>query len=444
MQGQERETHLKRFAMLLACLMALGAAGAAAAPADFELTIQDTPAGAVVTGYSGQAPSVLRIPDGIAAIGEEAFWKCGELEEIILPEGLRQVGRGAFLGCANVAQVTLPGSLAEILDGAFCGTGIRTLVLPESVRQVAWGAFNNCTSLESVMFPAALHTIGTNAFRGCTALAQVEIPEGVRYIGGFAFAGCTSLAAVHLPSTLLSLQDGAFKGCTRLTDMVIPEGPTYLSYTFADCSHLETVSVPASVVQIEGHVFSKCDSLTTVRYGGTRAAWDKALTYGDSSVHSRVEVLCAGDEEQTAQEDAAGGLSLRNGSRFAADGGFIRVHEAGTPVSAAELAAAFVMPEGTKIEILAGGQVRSGAEIVGTGTQIGLMSAGRQIGQAVLVVPGDVLGTGQTSVAQLVRMAQALNGSAPLSGPHLAAGCLTGGKTVSAADIVCLAQLLAG
>ena len=41
-----------------------------------------------------------------------------------------------------------------------------------------------------------------------------------------------------------------------------------------------------------------------------------------------------------------------------------------------------------------------------------------------MVVKGDVLGTGILSVAQLVRLAQALNGSAPLFGAYLLAGDL--------------------
>lgn len=60
---------------------------------------------------------------------------------------------------------------------------------------------------------------------------------------------------------------------------------------------------------------------------------------------------------------------------------------------------------------------------------------------AALVVGGDVLGSGVLNIAQLVRMAQALNGTRPLSGVFLAAADFNGGG-LEITDLVHEAELL--
>lgn len=61
-----------------------------------------------------------------------------------------------------------------------------------------------------------------------------------------------------------------------------------------------------------------------------------------------------------------------------------------------------------------------------------------------LVITGDVLGTGSLNIAQLVRMAQAVNGSAPLEGVYAQAGDLNGDGSISIADLVILGQWISG
>lgn len=61
-----------------------------------------------------------------------------------------------------------------------------------------------------------------------------------------------------------------------------------------------------------------------------------------------------------------------------------------------------------------------------------------------LIILGDVTGTGVLSIAQLTRLAQALNGSAPLEGVYAQAGDLNGDGQIGIADLPILAQWLTG
>ena len=59
-----------------------------------------------------------------------------------------------------------------------------------------------------------------------------------------------------------------------------------------------------------------------------------------------------------------------------------------------------------------------------------------------MVVKGDVLGTGVINIAQLVRLAQALNGNWPLYGVYRIAGDLNGNGYIDIGDLVAEAELL--
>lgn len=79
-----------------------------------------------------------------------------------------------------------------------------------------------------------------------------------------------------------------------------------------------------------------------------------------------------------------------------------------------------------------------------TGQSLRVLHSGQIIMQTTVVVAGDVLGTGQLSIAQLVRIAQACTGSRPLSGAYLYAGDLSGSGRIDIGDVVREAQMIAG
>lgn len=59
-----------------------------------------------------------------------------------------------------------------------------------------------------------------------------------------------------------------------------------------------------------------------------------------------------------------------------------------------------------------------------------------------VIIRGDVLGTGRLTIAQLSRLAAALNGSRPLEGLYAQAGDINGGGGIDISDLVQLAAWL--
>lgn len=94
--------------------------------------------------------------------------------------------------------------------------------------------------------------------------------------------------------------------------------------------------------------------------------------------------------------------------------------------------------EGATVEVVnAEGETVPPTDPISTGQVVQVVDAsGNVISSSVVVIQGDVLGTGRMSLTQLVRMVDAFNGKTPLEGAFLAAGKFTDGDRINLTDLV--------
>ena len=90
-----------------------------------EIRYKMTSKGMMITEYYG-ADSCVVLPDEIegetvTALGDYAFARNLEVEEIWLPEALKEVGRYAFYRCRNLKKLILGNQLLDMGGGALTG-----------------------------------------------------------------------------------------------------------------------------------------------------------------------------------------------------------------------------------------------------------------------------------------------------------------------------------
>ena len=134
----------------------------------------------------------ITIPDSVTSIGHSAFNDCKNLESIvvdpgnpiydsrnncnaiietatntlivgckstIIPNGVACIGDTAFWGCEDLGSMTIPNTVTSIKDYAFYGIGL-TIIIPDGVTSIGELAFEDCESLMSITLPASIEEIG--------------------------------------------------------------------------------------------------------------------------------------------------------------------------------------------------------------------------------------------------------------------------------------------
>lgn len=199
----------------------------------------------------------------VTSIGNDAFYGCQKLKNVVIPEGVTSIGKNTFNYCYNLISITIPDSVQSIGEGLAAGsykfkelhfskehptfafnngalirksdltvlrvtdTKAQEYELPWGITKIAYNAFESHKA-KSIIIPDSVTTIGANAFAECKNLTNVYIPGSVTTIGTQAFHSCTKLKSVRIPNSVTQIGNGAFDWCDSLeTIEVDPDHPVY-------------------------------------------------------------------------------------------------------------------------------------------------------------------------------------------------------------------------
>jgi len=145
-------------------------------------------------------------------------------------------------------------------------------------------AFRACYNLKDIEISSNIDYIGFEAFRDCHSITEFSIPNTVDHIGDGAFyiceglvrlyvdadiaprmfGWCVSLEKVELGESVSSIGSMGFYRCESLTSIAIPSGVLGISSeAFRDCISVERISL-GSVEKIGRSAFRGCESLTSI------------------------------------------------------------------------------------------------------------------------------------------------------------------------------------
>ncbi len=89
------------------------------------------------------------------------------------------------------------------------------------VTEIDNNGFENATLVTGFSLTSYTTVVGSEAFMGCTKLADVDLAE-VTQVGARAFKNCTGLRDLVVPASVTSLGDEVFSGCTNLVVLEVP------------------------------------------------------------------------------------------------------------------------------------------------------------------------------------------------------------------------------
>ena len=216
---------------------------------------------------NGEEVKELVIPEGVTAIGNDAFHDAYGLTSVVIPSTVTQIGPEAFAGCSELKTLSMDSGVKVIGDYAFAGCRNLTEVnVPEGTERLENGAFYSCGNLAAIHLPQSLLFVGNYAFEGCNSLTTIVIPDQVTELGGYAFYECEKLTSVRLSDNITEIGDWTFTRCYKLKDINIPKNNLQRigDYAFLGCSKIEELTLPSTLTEIVQSAFVGCTGLRNI------------------------------------------------------------------------------------------------------------------------------------------------------------------------------------
>ena len=189
------------------------------------------------------------IPEGVVKVGDNAFYQCTGLKEVVFPSSLKTIGEMAFYNCSSLASIFISANITEIGLDAFYGCpNIKSITVDKG--NTIFDSRDNCNAIietstntlvmgcGQTVIPEGVVTIGSGAFDGCKGLVSITLPNTVKTVGYNAF-GSSSIQRFDGGNSLVTISDRAFNYCYSLTEVIVPSTVTSIGYlAFYDCTAL--------------------------------------------------------------------------------------------------------------------------------------------------------------------------------------------------------------
>lgn len=233
-------------------------------------TVKETDRRAFAGCHSMQKATI-----SVETVGEQTFYSCGALTEVVFTSEVKTIGGGAFHSCTALAEIKIPDNVTSIGDGIFTGCralkkavfeggtvkkstlgnpALQELIISGSATlDVSFTAGYSKSTLETVKIGKG--AIGANAFQDCSSLANVTLGGGVTSIGVNAFLRCKALTSMDIGSRVRTIESNAFSGCTALEEVTISAAQVK-SGAFSKATALEKVTFGNDVTNIAAGVFN--------------------------------------------------------------------------------------------------------------------------------------------------------------------------------------------
>ncbi len=186
--------------------------------------------------------------------------------EVVLPVGIKNI-EGVGLA-RSATKIDISGAdITEINDSEFnlC-TGPIEIKIPTKVTTIKSNAFNGCTNLANINIENVTR-IEANAFNGCSKLNNITLHSQIALIGQSAFQSCTSLQSIEINNAAVQLLSDVFKGCINLVSVKLPDELTEIPNGFLqDTMRLKNFLPPSKLKRIGSYAFASSMQLTEDGY----------------------------------------------------------------------------------------------------------------------------------------------------------------------------------
>lgn len=270
----------------------------------------------------------ITIPSTVKSIGNQCFYLCGKLKNIILkPITPPSAKEDCFGGQFTSAKLMVPKgtktdyetssgwSLFKNIEESTDDVEIDEKMISENItfndetlfinmpsdeagrlKATVLAKFPNLSQIKKVVVSGFINNEDVsflNALASSYNLASIDFTELKNSFGGYAFQGCVKLSNVKYSRYWNSTGWYLFKDCTSLVDIQFPDDPidngitSFETGTFRGCTAIQTIMIPANVTSIGSQCFYLCQNLKSVTFlGSSITSIDKGAFEGCYSLET--------------------------------------------------------------------------------------------------------------------------------------------------------------
>lgn len=147
----------------------------------------------------------------------------GRTGRVVIPDGVTAIGHDAFRFC-NISEAVIPDSVTEVGAAAFANSNIEKLTFGKGMTYISKRMFRLCRNLKHIHIPSSIKEIMESAFSECNA-EDIVLDEGVERIGPEAFEiNEEANTKITLPSSVKVIEDYALQNVKNiaLTNKIPP------------------------------------------------------------------------------------------------------------------------------------------------------------------------------------------------------------------------------
>lgn len=199
-----------------------------------------------VTDYTGEAMQIV-IPaeyEGLPVTAIQGEYGTGALSRtditsVVIPDSVEVIGQNSFYGCDYLEEVVISEN--------------------SNLKEIGNNAFSGCNALESMYIPAGMVTLGNAAFNNCSGLNRFVVAEG---------------NAVYRAENGHLIERATNTLIRGVNNAVVPESVEVIGQAaFRRANGITQLYIPATVTEI-GNYFIADSTITTVLYAGTEVQWN--------------------------------------------------------------------------------------------------------------------------------------------------------------------------
>jgi len=205
--------------------------------------------------FSNSNLKTITIPSSVIQIADYGFSDARSLENVYFMdedgtiktngENLVYVGNYAFSGCSNLKTAYLP---KQLIEATMCSDTEEG-----GSENEFYASSNNYYTSDTTNYVGAGGKFGTNVYRDCISLENIEIDGKNIEIPANTFAGCKGIKNIQFSNNVKNalLRMSCFAGLDSLKDLTINCNVVLESYVFANEINLNSIAFNGEVKETE-------------------------------------------------------------------------------------------------------------------------------------------------------------------------------------------------